>query len=62
VKLGATLALLDADGNWEISLIGRNLNDKTILTFATNVVSTPGSFLAAKEPPRSISLQGRINW
>lgn len=61
-KFGAVVSLSDPRKRWEVSVIGRNLTDKTVLSFGNNVVRTSGSNLAVKEPPRSVAVQLKLNW
>lgn len=59
-KLDARLTLGDADGRWEISLIGRNLTDEDTLGFANDINLFRGSYFGVTEAPRTLLLQG--NW
>ena len=66
-KLNGRLALSDVAAGWEVALIGKNLTDETVVTFANDTplaLSTFGSvshtgFLAR---PRSIALQAVYRW
>jgi iron complex outermembrane recepter protein len=57
-KINARLGIGPADGQWEIALVGRNLNDKVTKNWAFN---TPffgdGSRTASIAPPRMVTLE-----
>ncbi|MDJ0928129.1 MAG: TonB-dependent receptor [Gammaproteobacteria bacterium] len=62
-KINARVALGDPDGRWEIAVLGRNLTDESIVTYAND---TPLAFSQFGSPswygfmdrPRSFALQG----
>jgi|HigsolmetaAR202D_1030399.scaffolds.fasta_scaffold01203_12 iron complex outermembrane receptor protein len=65
--LDARLGIGDADGRWEISVIGRNLTDELVKGFGSsgglaNTFLDPDARIASVEPPRNFSLQARINF
>jgi hypothetical protein len=61
------LALGAPDGKWEVALLGRNLTDETIVTYAND---TPLAFSQFRSPafygfvdrPRSFALQGTFRF
>jgi iron complex outermembrane recepter protein len=55
VRLDARLTLASADDRWGLDLIGKNLTDRTIVTFAR-------IYYAAKEEPRNVAVQVRYRW
>lgn len=66
-KLDARIALGAINGGWEIALVGQNLTDKLTVGFGgagglANTVFDPAARLMAAEPPRNISIQGRIRF
>jgi outer membrane receptor protein involved in Fe transport len=68
-KINARIALSGADDKWELALVGRNLTDESIITYANGLpvasVLTKGAgsgFYAFYEPTRSIALQGTIKF
>jgi outer membrane receptor protein involved in Fe transport len=66
-KLNLRLAVGDPDGRWEIAILGRNLTDETIVTYAND---TPLAFSQFRSPsyyafvdrPRSFAIQGTFNF
>lgn len=64
-KVDARMTLSNIDHTWEVSLIGRNLNDKRTTAFGNDAVGGPflaGTYFAATDAPRSIILQGRFRF
>jgi outer membrane receptor protein involved in Fe transport len=61
-ELDMSLTLGRPSAGWELSVIGKNVTDRTVVVFGTAVPSTPGSYYVAKEPPRSTSLQLRYKF
>ena len=67
VKLNLRLAIGAPDGRWELALLGRNLTDETIVTYAND---TPLAFSQFRSPsfygfvdrPRSIAVQGSFRF
>jgi len=69
VKVNARIALSGNDDMWELALIGKNLNDQSIITYANGlpVASTVTSgassgYYAFYERPRSVALQGTLKF
>jgi outer membrane receptor protein involved in Fe transport len=66
-KLNLRLALGDPDGMWEVALLGRNLTDETIVTYAND---TPLAFSQFGSPsyygfidrPRTIAVQAMMRF
>jgi len=58
-RLNARLALASTSDSWELALIGRNLTDEEIITFANDVPLTGPvtSYVAFVERPRTVALQ-----
>ena len=68
-KLNARIALSGADEKWELALVGKNLTDESIVTYANGLpvasVLTRGvgsAFYAFYEPARSVAIQGSIKF
>lgn len=68
-KINARIALSGRDDMWELALIGKNLTDETIITYANGLpvasVLTQGTgsgFYAFYERPRSVALQGTLRF
>jgi outer membrane receptor protein involved in Fe transport len=61
-KWDAKVALANSNGRWDISLIGRNLGDKTTISFGNDVNPFRGSYWGMTEPPRTVILQGTLRF
>ncbi|WP_245573340.1 TonB-dependent receptor [Marinimicrobium agarilyticum] len=69
VKVNARVALSGRDDRWELALIGKNLTDEDIVSYANGLpvatVLTQGTgtgYYAFYERPRSIALQGTLRF
>ncbi|MBY8825727.1 TonB-dependent receptor [Sphingomonas colocasiae] len=67
LKLDARIALAQADGNWELALVGRNLTNRRTLGFGSsgglaNTFLSPTARLNVIDPPRAISVQARYRF
>ncbi len=62
VRLGAIIGLADADDRWEVSLVGKNLTDKLVRIFGTNLAQSRGSYLIGTDEPRSIAIQANLRF
>lgn len=68
-KINARIALSGRDDMWELALVGKNLTDETIITYANGLpvasVLTQGTgsgFYAFYERPRTVALQGTLRF
>ncbi|RYG07388.1 MAG: TonB-dependent receptor, partial [Chitinophagaceae bacterium] len=68
-KINARIALSDANDKWELALVGKNLSDESVITYANGLpvasVLTKGAgsgFYAFYEPARSVAIQGTIKF
>lgn len=66
-KIHARIALSGSDDMWELALIGRNLTDESVVTYANGLpvattVSSGTGYYAFYERPRSIAVQGTIRF
>jgi len=61
-KVDARIALAQADGAWDVAIIGRNLTDRLTASYRQVVPSSPGAIGALAEAPRSIGLQVRFKY
>ena len=68
-KLNARIALSGTDDMWELALVGKNLTDESIITYANGLpvasllTREAGSgFYAFYEPARSVAIQGSIKF
>lgn len=66
-KLDARIAIGAIDGGWEVALVGQNLTNELTVGFAgagglANTFLDPGALIMAIDPPRNLSLQGRIRF
>lgn len=69
VKINARIAVSGRNDVWELALIGKNLTDETIITYANGLpvasVLTQGTgsgFYAFYERPRTVALQGTLRF
>ncbi|WCT74461.1 TonB-dependent receptor [Sphingomonas naphthae] len=62
VRLGAILGITDTDERWEVSLVGKNLTNRLIRVFGTNLAQSRGSYLIGTDEPRSIALQANLRF
>jgi iron complex outermembrane receptor protein len=61
-RLDARLSLENSEGHWAFDVIGKNLTDRTILTFAAPYTLSPGSLYGIKQSTRSVAAQVRWKW
>jgi iron complex outermembrane recepter protein len=66
-KINARIALADADGGWELALIGRNLTDKTTVSYAGDTplafrLFRARSYYGFVDTPRSIAIEARMKF
>lgn len=68
-KINARIALSDANDRWELALVGKNLTDEAIITYANGLpvasVLTRGGgsgFYAFYEPAQTLAIQGTIKF
>jgi iron complex outermembrane receptor protein len=62
VRLDARVGLNSPDNHWNIDLIGKNLTDRTILTYGGPVPTTIGTFVYGKQMYRNVAIQGRYRF
>ncbi|AMK26554.1 TonB-dependent receptor (plasmid) [Sphingobium sp. TKS] len=62
VRLDARLGFEDASGKWAFDIIGKNLTNAQIITFAAQYPSSLGSRSASKQQPRNVAFQVRYKW
>src|SRR5690606_30082784 len=66
-KVNARLALGDADGRWQLALVGRNLTDKTTMSYAADTPLSytlfgARSYYGFVDPPRAIAIEARMRF
>ncbi len=61
-KLDANITLASKRQHWSLSLIAKNITDKTVRSFGANLPSSRGSYVIGLEDPRNISLQARVDF
>ncbi|MCF7980816.1 MAG: TonB-dependent receptor [Pseudomonadales bacterium] len=61
-KVDARITLADVEGRWQVSLIGRNLDDETTMGFANDINFFNGSHFGITEAPRSAILQATFRF
>lgn len=57
IKVDARVTLANADGKWEVSLVGRNLDNELTTSYGDDVPAQAGTVWRSVDAPRSISLQ-----
>ena len=63
-KVNLRVALAPASDQWELALVGRNLNDELTTHFCQEVpaVQTPNTVACAADPPATYAFQARYNF
>lgn len=68
-KVNARIALSDADNKWEVALVGKNLTNQSIITYAnglpvatTLTKGTSSAYYAFFEQPASVAIQGTLHF
>ena len=61
-KLDIRAGIRSADDRWEVAFLGKNLTDKRTLAFGNDIPTTPGSYWAQIDRPRTFAIQARYNW
>ncbi|MCY7296633.1 TonB-dependent receptor [Alteromonas sp. a30] len=62
-KLNARVALNDSASSWQVALLAKNLTDKTVINYSTDMpLIGPGFYSVWVEPGRSFSLQFQYNF
>jgi len=62
VRLDARVGVESPDGRWALDVIGKNLSDRQILSYATIYPTSIGSYLMAREEGRNVAVQLRYHW
>ena len=62
VRLDARLTLESEDGQWGLDLIGKDLTDRHVISFATIAPTSPGSYFVSEEEGRNVAIQVRYHW
>jgi outer membrane receptor protein involved in Fe transport len=62
VLTNARIALSDMSDRWELALVGKNLTDEEVRTFANDVPLMAGAIFAYRLPPRSVAVQFSIRY
>jgi hypothetical protein len=60
--LDARLGLETPNGRWALDLIGKNLTNRNVLSFAQAMPLSLGSVAIQKEEPRNVAVQVRFQW
>jgi iron complex outermembrane recepter protein len=66
-KFNARVSLGDANERWELALVGRNLTDKTTVSYAADAplaftLFRARSYYGFVDPPRAIAIEGRVRF
>lgn len=62
VKVDARLSLSNADNSWEVSLIGRNLDNELTTSYGDDVPAQAGTVWRSVDAPRSLALQATVHF
>jgi outer membrane receptor protein involved in Fe transport len=62
IKVDARLTLADVSGKWELSVIGKNLDNELTSHYGDDVPGQPGNLWRSVDAPRSVALQGMIRF
>ncbi|BFM14015.1 TonB-dependent receptor [Maricurvus nonylphenolicus] len=62
LKVNASATFGPADGQWDVSLIGKNLTDETTSNWGNDTPLFSGSHDYAMEAPRSFTVRGRMRF
>jgi iron complex outermembrane recepter protein len=60
--LNARIGLGNADGSWELALVGKNLTDEEIRSWSNDPFLLSGSYFSYYEPPRTVAVQFNLNY
>lgn len=60
--LNARVALGNADGSWELALVGKNLTDEEIRSWSNDPLLLSGSYFSYYEPPRTVAVQFMLSY
>ncbi len=66
-KLNARVALGDADGRWQLAVVGRNLTNRTTVSYAADTPLSytlfgARSYYGFVDPPRAIAIEARMRF
>jgi len=62
VKVDARLTLSGADSGWQVSLIGRNLDNDVSTSYGDDVPAQAGTVWRSVDAPRSLALQANLHF
>lgn len=61
-KINANLTIGSQEGNWDVSLIARNLTDETTISYGNDAPLFDGARQVMLDAPRSVSIRGRMRF
>ncbi|MCC7410942.1 MAG: TonB-dependent receptor [Gammaproteobacteria bacterium] len=61
-KVNLRIALGGQEGDWDVALIGKNLNDELTTHSGDDAPLSPGSYFRFLDRPRQIGFQARYRW
>ncbi|WP_166424631.1 TonB-dependent receptor [Paraglaciecola sp. 20A4] len=61
-KFDLSASLTNADGDWKVSLIAKNLTDETTVTYGGATPLVTGAYWSNVDAPRQIFLTAEYNW
>jgi len=62
VRLDGRLTLESPDRHLNLDFIGKNMTDRTVLTYGLGMPTAPGSFVYGREMPRNVAAQVRYHF
>ncbi|BFM14746.1 TonB-dependent receptor [Maricurvus nonylphenolicus] len=62
ITANARVALSDADGSWEVALVGKNLTDEEIRTWSNDPLLLTGAHFSYYAPPRTVAVQFNLKY
>lgn len=62
LRLDARLTVETADGRWGLDVIGKNLTDRHVITFATIAPTSPGTYFISQAEGSNVAIQARFHW
>jgi iron complex outermembrane recepter protein len=60
--VNARIGLGNADGSWELALVGKNLTDEEVRSWSNDPFLLSGSYFSYYEPPRTLAVQFNLNY
>lgn len=62
ITANARVALSDAEGSWEVALVGKNLTDEEVRTWSNDPLLLTGAHFSYYAPPRTVAVQFNLKY